>query len=254
MWVGRPEGTHFAADGRSPLAFSDEGTGLEGQARFASIEDDDDEDADAQDEDQPEHYKSNPEHGDGWKLLLGGAFLVVALGVLWAAPRIKALVVGRRAQKAALEQAAEGEESAPAIEGRVINAVKFTGLVEAVVEDPPTIMSSTEARQRLVECMLAAAVIAGNIRAFRNVKVEAGDGFNELETEQVIQLEHAIEQLTVPQLTDTINQLIEADHTLLGEEQMTELHDTFGGGYLAEGKYVPLKKKKVRKALRTAQE
>ncbi len=254
MWVGRPEGTHFADNGRSPLAFSDEGTGLETQAVLERIdaEEDDDENVSEIDDSDQTSYLSDPALDKVWALV----GVAVALGgvVLWAAPRIKTWVLGRRGKKMALPQTgedAEGAEDERAIEAEVITAMEFTSLVEAVVEEPTTIMSSIEARQRMVECMLAAAVIADHIRAFRNVKIENDEGFSELETEQITQLERAVEQLSVLGVTNTINQLISADHTLLDEQQMKQLRDTFGGGYLANGEYVPLKKKKVRKALRT---
>lgn len=253
MWVGRPEGTYFADNGRSPLAFSDEGTGLETQAVLKRIDaEDDDENVPETDDSDQRSYLSDPALDKVWALV--GVALAVGGVVLWAAPRIKNWVLERRGKKMALPQTGEGAEGAEVeqpVEAEVITAMEFTNLVEAVVGEPPTIMSSTEARQRMVECMLAAAVIADHIRAFKNVKIENDEGFSELETEQVTQLERAVEQLSVLNVTNTINQLIAADHTLVGEQQMKQLRDTFGGGYLANGEYVPLKKKKVRKALRT---
>lgn len=256
MWVGRREGTHFADDGRSPLAFSDEGTGLETHAVLERInaEEDDHENVSEIDDSDQTSYLSNPALDKVLELI--GVAVAVGGVVLLAAPHIRTWMLERRGKKMSLPQtgeSAEGAEVERAVEAEDITAMEFTNLVEAVVEEPPTIMSSTEARQRMVECMLAAGVIADHIRAFRNVKIENDEGFSELETEQVTQLERAVEQLSVLGVTDTINQLIAADHTLVDEQQMEQLRDMFGGGYLANCEYVPLKKKKkkVRKALRT---
>jgi len=88
---------------------------------------------------------------------------------------------------------------------------------------------------------MAAAFIADQIRELTNAQVEDGAS---------LELQSAVETLTVPHLTDSLNRMLEVDASLLDDETSAELMKIFGGGRIVEGQYVPLRNDKIKEALR----
>lgn len=65
-----------------------------------------------------------------------------------------------------------------------------------------------------------------------------------------LELTSALEKLSAPQLTDTINRMLQANSSLLNEQASAEFMRIFGGGRIIDGQYVPLRNGKVTDALR----
>lgn len=103
-------------------------------------------------------------------------------------------------------------------------------------------MSSAEAQKRLLALLAAAACIADQVRALVNARIE--------DDEASLELKRVMEKLTAPQITDSINRVLEADSSLLDEEVSAEFMKIFGGGRTVDGQYVPLRNEKIKEALR----
>lgn len=106
-----------------------------------------------------------------------------------------------------------------------------------------TVMSSAEAQRRLLEVLGAAAIIAQQMRALSDARIE-GDATPELR--------RAMEQLTVPGLTDAINRMLECDPSLLDNERAATFLELFGGR-TDDGDFLPLRNARVADALRLTQ-
>ncbi|MGW1341039.1 hypothetical protein ACWCOV_08300 [Kribbella sp. NPDC002412] len=224
MWVGRPTDTHFSAGGSSPLARADDTNKLETHATLGGrVEDEDDE-------------------SDLLKVAAGVALgVLVTIGAFKAAPHVKTWWKERRARKVALSEAAEPADEADTSDVATLAVAAFASEVEGALDEQRTKMSSAEAQRRVLEIMLAAAIIADNMNALSNAQLEDGAS---------AELQSALERLTVPQVTDSLNRMLEADSTLLGEQASAELMKVFGGGCAAEGQYVPLRNDRIREVLR----
>ena len=225
MWVGRPSDTHFSAGGSSPLARANDTNKLETHATLGGrVEDDEDDESDL------------------LKVAAGIALgVLVTIGAFKAAPHVKTWWNERRANKATLTEAAEPADEANTSEVATPAVAAFASEVEVVLEEQRTKLSSAEAQQRILKVMLAAAVIADNMRALSNAQLDDG---------VAAELQSALEKLTVPQITDSLNRMLESESTLLGEQASAELMQIFGGGCAVEGKYVPLRNDRIREALR----
>lgn len=227
MWVGRPPDTHFSASGSSPLARTDDTNKLETHATLAGrAEEDEDDEA---------------EVSDLLKIAGGiGLGVLLAIGAVKAAPRVKAWWKKRRANKPALS--AEAGPAVEAVSSEVVelSVAAFASKVEEALDDQREKMSSAEAQRRILEIMLAAAVIAANVRALSTAQLE--DGATE-------ELHSALEKLTAQQVTDSLNRVLEMDGTLLSEQASADLMKVFGGGCAVEGEYVSLRHDRVRDVL-----
>ncbi|MFB7915379.1 hypothetical protein [Streptomyces sp. NPDC056061] len=103
-------------------------------------------------------------------------------------------------------------------------------------------MGGAEAQKRLLALLTAAAFIADRMRAPARARIEDDGASPELTS--------AMEKLTAPQITDSINRALETNSSLLDEETSAEFMKIFGGGRIVAGRYVPLQYEEIREALR----
>lgn len=234
-WVARPVNTHFSADDSSPLARSDETNRLVAQAELGPrVDEDEDEDGE-----------------QGSDLLKWAAVLVAGVllgaGAIKAAPRIVSWRRNRRVQAGSasdtgpvddeVEPRATDVMSSPATSSAV-----FESEVEVALEDHRESISSAEAQRRIFAILVAAAFIADQMRELSNVRIADHEASPELQG--------AMDRLSAPQLTESLNRMLEADSSLLDDETAAKLMETFGGGQVVEGQFVPLRNDKVKEALR----
>ena len=225
MWVGRPADTHFSAGGSSPLACADDTNNLVTHATLGGLVEDDDED----------------DESDLLKVAAGIALgALMTIGAFKAAPHVKAWWKGRWAEKVKLSAAAEPADNADTLAMARLPGAAFASDVEVALDEQRTRMSSAEAQRRVLEIILAAAVIADSMRALSNVQLEDGAS---------AQLRSALGKLTVPQVTDSLNRMLETNSAPLGEQEAADLMRIFGGGCALQGQYVPLSNDRIRKAL-----
>jgi len=64
-----------------------------------------------------------------------------------------------------------------------------------------------------------------------------------------LELTRAMEELTAPQIAESINLALEANSSLLDDETSAELMKVFGGGRFADSQYMPLRQEKIKDAL-----
>jgi hypothetical protein len=117
----------------------------------------------------------------------------------------------------------------------------FPNEVDAALEEHGISMSSAEAQKRLLALLMAAAFIADQMRALSSARIE--------DDAASLELKRAMEKLTAPKITDSINRMLEANASLLDEETSVELMKIFGGGRIVDGQYVPLRNEKIKDAL-----
>jgi len=117
----------------------------------------------------------------------------------------------------------------------------FTNGVEKAVQDTREPMSSADAQRNLLEIMMAVSIIADRMRALSNARIE-----NDAELPE---FRAAIEKLTTQQVTDSINEMLQSDSSLLDPDTRVIFSGIFGGGQDDEGEYVPITIEAVRDAL-----
>ena len=221
--LGRPAGTHYSESTPSVLLFADGTNGLQTHAmRGLRIE-----------EGSPELLKS---------AVLVGAGVLLGIGAMKAAPKVKVWwnVLRSRPSRSVATRDVEGEGEAQAAALSAISIEDFSHAVDVALEEH-RMMSSAEAERRMLEILLAAAIIAKNMRDLSGARIE---------DDASLELEAAIEKLTVPQLTDSLNQMLEMDSSVLDDETSAVFMQIFEGGRSADNQYVPLQHKKVDEALR----
>lgn len=225
MLVGRPAGTHFSAGGSSPLVRADDTNHLETHATLGDRAGDDEDD-----------------ESDLLEVAVGVALgVLVTIGAFTAAPHVKAWWKERRAKTATPSEATESVDTATTFDVATLTVAAFAAEVEVALEEHRTKMSSAEAQRRMLEMMLAAAVIADNMRALSKAQLEDGASS---------ELHSALVKLTVPQVTDSLNRMLEKDKALLGERASADLLKVFGGGCVVEGQYLPLRNDRIVETLR----
>lgn len=225
-WLGRPAGTHYSEGTSSALLFGDDGTGLETHARRGSRVEDDDES-----EEGPDLLK--------WAVAIGAGVLI-GIGAVKAAPRVKNWWRNLRAkwaEEASPEQVADSSET---IALSAIPVEAFTNAVDDALAERNT-MTRADAERRIVEILLAAAVIAKNMRELSGATIEDGAS---------TELQEAMEKLTLPNLTDRLNRMLESDSSALDSETSEVFAQIFGGGRVVGGEYLPVRNDKVRDVLR----
>jgi hypothetical protein len=225
-WVGRPANTHFSAGDTSPLARSNDTNKLVTQAKLGPLVND----------------RRRP----------SGAVLQVAVEVavrLAAAELARYLKTRRAAAKAQRNsnlEASEVDSQAVAAELTALDGAvtaDFANEVDVVLEEHQASMSSAEAQERLLAILVAAAFIAEQMRALSNVCVEDASP----------ELRNAMDKLTIQQLTDSMNRMLEANSSLLDDETSAELMKVFGGDRFVDGQYVPLRNEKIEDVLRMSE-
>ena len=117
----------------------------------------------------------------------------------------------------------------------------FTNGVEKAVQDTREPMSSADAQRNLLVIMMAVSIIADRMRALSNARIE--------DDAELPELRAAIEMLTTQQVTDSINQMLQSDSSLLDPDTRVIFWGIFGGGQDDEGEYVPITMDAVRDAL-----
>ncbi|GAA1639098.1 hypothetical protein GCM10009744_30680 [Kribbella alba] len=170
------------------------------------------------------------DEGDQSDLLKVAVGIALTIGAVKAASHVQTWWKERRAKKVALSEAAEPAGEADTSDVATLAVAAFASEVEVALNEQRTKMSSAEAQRRVLEIMLAAAVIADNIRALSSAQVEDGAR---------AELQSAPAKLTVPQVTDSLNRMLEADGTLLCEQASADLMRIFGGGCAVDGQYMP---------------
>jgi hypothetical protein len=225
-WLGRPAGTHYSDGTSSALLFGDSTNGLETHAtRGPRIEEDD------ESEGSPDLLK--------WAVAIGAGVLL-GIGAMKAAPKVKIWWNDLRSKWSRNAATREVDSEAEAVALSAIPVEDFSNAVDVALEEHRT-MSSAEAERRILEILFAAAIIAKNIRALSGAQIADGAS---------LELQAAMEKLTVPQLTDSLNRMLETDSSLLDDETSAVCMQIFGGGRSVDGQYVPLRNEKVKEALR----
>lgn len=220
MWVWRPAGTHFGADGSSPLAFSDVGNKLAGQARLGPLVD-----------------RAEDALTDDAARIAVGALVGIGgtvLAMKYVMPQVRKL-----------RNRLQGTKRGDATELVVLDAVRvrdFADSVDTTLAELSPEMTSEEAQRRLLNIMLAAASIAENLRALRESRIQEDEASHELAA--------AVRQLSASKVADSINRMLESDATLLSEKDSLAFVRAFGGGQIHEGVYIPVTREQVKEALR----
>lgn len=175
-WLGRPAGTHYSDGTSSALLFGDGTNKLRTHAvRGPRIE-----------------SEGSP---DLLPLAVAiAAGVSVGIVVKTAAPKVKVWWNDLRSQRSQNAATRELDREAQAVALSAIPVEDFSKAVDLALERHRT-MSSAEAERRILELLLAAAIIAKNMRALSGAHIEDGAS---------LELQAAIEKLTVPQLTDKL--------------------------------------------------
>ncbi len=122
-----------------------------------------------------------------------------------------------------------------------IAAANFASEVNVMLEEQWVHMSNAEAQQRLVKIMLAAAVIADNMRALSAAQIDDDLSVN---------LQAAIEKLSVPEITASLNRVLQSGSPAIDERASNELKRIFGGDQVITGDFEPLRNERVKEILR----
>jgi len=117
----------------------------------------------------------------------------------------------------------------------------FSQDVEVAVEDLRAEMTSEEAQQRIVTILLAAALIAEQLRALRNSRIEDGD---------YQALKRAMDALSTQDVADAINRMLESDSSLLDDETEAKFVEVFLSGQSLKDRPAPLTPESIEEALR----
>jgi hypothetical protein len=226
-WVGRPTDTHFSADGSSPLARADGTNKLETHATLGPRVEEDD-----QAEEAPDLLK--------WAMAIRAGVLL-GIGAIKAAPHVKSWWKDLRSKRNRRSETSEPDNEAATSNMAAVSSAAFASEVEVALEEHRTRMSSAEAQKRLLAILMATAFIADQMRELSNAQIE--DGVS-------LELQSAMEKLTVPQRRDSLNRMLEAHASLLDDKTSAELMKIFGGGRIVAGQFVPLRNDKIKEALR----
>lgn len=132
----------------------------------------------------------------------------------------------------------------PTTHQSVIGAVapaSFSHEVEVVVGEFEANMSSKEAQQRLVTMLVAAAIIAEQMRALRGARIGDDDR---------AALDRAMQKLSAGKVAEALSEALEQNAELLDPEMQAVVFKVFGGGRVVDGRFLPLNAHRVEDALR----
>ena len=118
----------------------------------------------------------------------------------------------------------------------------FVGEVGSAVAELDTPMSSIEAQQRVATVLLAAAIIAENLRALSTARIE--------DPQQFPELAEAMRKLSTERVADSINRMLESERPELDESTTAALYSAFGAGHDESGVFIPLTHERIRRELR----
>ncbi|MFD4997032.1 hypothetical protein [Streptomyces buecherae] len=239
MWVERPAGTRLSqsrtSGGYSPLVRGDATHHLETHVTLYPDT--------ADDEDDGEGERESSE--TALKVAIGVAVGIAGtLAVVKAAPVVKRRLNDLRSKwrRNSAKETPEDQTTPTGMSTWDGTAAGFSHEVDIALGTHSSGMTSAEAQKRLLALLAAAAFIADQVRTLSHARIEDDDAAPELR--------NALEKLTATQVTDSINRALEADSSLLDEEASAEFMEIFGGGRFVEGRYVPLRNKRVREVLR----
>jgi hypothetical protein len=170
--------------------------------------------------------------------------VVGTTGVIKVVPHIKNRLNDLKLKWNRSSETSEADSQAVTAEMAALSSTApadFANEVDAALEEHRTRMSSAEAQKRLLAILMAAAFIADQMRALSSARIE---------DDASLELQGAMEKLTVPQLTDSMNRMLETNAFLLDDETSAELMKIFGGGRFVDGQYMPLRNEKIKDALR----
>lgn len=217
--VGRPVGTHFSEGTSSALVFADETNHLETHAVLGP-----------EIEDSP----------DPVQLAVAiAAGVALGIGATKAAAKVKEWWNTKRSARGQSALTAETGSAQQVIMVSAIPVEDFASAVDVALDARKT-MSGAEAAERILTIMLAAAVLAENMRALAGAHIEESIAMD---------LQAAMTKLTNPDVTTSLNQLLETNSSTLDAQMAAEFMQAFGGGRSADGQYVPLPNENVKEAL-----
>jgi len=121
-----------------------------------------------------------------------------------------------------------------------VTTTAFSNEVEAVIEEVREDMSREEAQQRLLTVLMAAALIAEQVRALGNARI--GD-------EDLQALNSAMEKLSTAQVAEAVNAAMEKDESLLADETRADFYKLFRSERTDEGNWEKVNASRVENAL-----
>ncbi len=236
-----PEGMHLADSGKIPgaklgAALDDNTNQVAGQADWVEV-------------------KQNP-----WADIIGYALVVGATVVTTVVVQKSAPVVKEWFQTTALpsakaayrkltrtkETSNAGVDAVEAAEPIQLDPAGFSKEIETALEGARQPMSSAEVKRRLLRIMLAAAIIAEELRALKGVEIQ--------EDEDLRELRRAMGELTTQEVADLANQMLDDEKAILDEEGEAAFAAVFGGGRNTDGTRSPIEPDRLREVLRLPDE
>jgi hypothetical protein len=236
-----PDGGHLAVSrdvaGEFLGAVLDESNQLIGQARFVKV--------DPPEVKLPELPSSVRDRAIG--LAVG---VVATVIVVKFSPRVKrwwldSALPASKEKLRSITRSQNAEIPASAMElaaAELTEPVDFSQEVDAALGDNRVPISGEEAQKHLLEVLLAAAFIAEKMRLLSNARIEDNVDFPELQS--------AMDKLTTQQVTDSINCMLEADNSLLDDDESAEFMRLFEGGRIVDGEFVALRRETIHEVLR----
>jgi hypothetical protein len=111
----------------------------------------------------------------------------------------------------------------------------------SALENSRTSLSSAKAQQYLLEILMAASIIADRMRAPSDAHIDDDPGLPALKL--------VLEKLATQQVTDTINRMLATNTSMLDDEASEIFAKIFGGGYVVDGEYPPLRRERIKEVL-----
>ncbi|HCJ49553.1 MAG TPA: hypothetical protein DHW40_09540 [Microbacterium sp.] len=136
------------------------------------------------------------------------------------------------------------DDAAPEVEQVPVTAItveSFSTEIAEAVGDMRATMSSEEARGRFITMLLAAAVVADELRTLQSHRI--------VDDEDRAGLEAAMSQLTTEEVAALANRALEPGEFELDESKRQALIALLGGGAPIDGVYVPVTRERIAKAL-----
>jgi hypothetical protein len=175
--------------------------------------------------------------------------VITAVGVKKATPRIKRFWMERFAPgvKAKWDWIVQRRaKEIPLVKPQLalLTAEPTTSLptvVDAIISENRERISGDEARKRLLAMFMAAGIIAEQMRALENTRIDDAD---------LKAVKTAMDRLSKPTVTEEISLMLELTPSLLDKESLPEFVRLFGPGEIANDVYLPLTNEAAKRALR----
>lgn len=231
-----PEGTHLADSGKVPgaklgAALDNTTNQVSGQADWVEV-------------------RRKPLADIIGYALVAGVTVVATVAAQKSAPVVQSWfqTTALPSAKAALRRIAgtkgtEGQIAAvAATEPIQLSPAGFSKEIETALEGVRQPMSSAEVKRRLLRIMLAAVIIAEELRALDGVEIR--------DDEDLRELRRAMGKLTTQEVADLVNQIRVEDEGLLDAESEAAFVAAFGGDSKDRGEYLPIDQERLCEALR----